>query len=333
MASGSILEVPYQVALALSLASATTGADYDYLLHTAAKESGFEATARAPTSSARGLFQFIEETWLKTLKEEGPRLGLAAEAEKIIRTKSGRYVVPDPKARRQLLTLRNDPHIAAMMAGAFAQRNAQFLARDIGRKPSQGELYLAHFLGPGDAAKLIRAAARRPTATAAALFPAAAKANRAIFYDQGRARTVREVYRRLIARYDRPKRGHDPHNTSGWQTLVIRLAPSDGRRRSPAAIAKQARSSGAAAGRRAATRVRLKAVLRHPATPQRAPTARRKGAHAPQLASVVATRPPLSAPPAPAPVSAALRGPIGFEESNTPTGATFANLGPTHSSP
>jgi soluble lytic murein transglycosylase-like protein len=49
---------------AIRQASRLTGASFDYLLATAQVESGFNPNSAASTSSARGLFQFIEQTWL-----------------------------------------------------------------------------------------------------------------------------------------------------------------------------------------------------------------------------------------------------------------------------
>jgi hypothetical protein len=56
---------------------------------------------------------------------------------------------------------------------------------------------MAHFLGADDASKLIAAASSRPETSAAGLFPAAAAANRSIFFDGARPRSVAEVYGRL----------------------------------------------------------------------------------------------------------------------------------------
>jgi hypothetical protein len=89
-----------------------------------------------------------------------------------------------------------------MMAGAFTQQNAGMVAGRIGRQPSESELYMAHFFGPGGASKLIQKAGQDPTANAANLFPGAARANRSIFYDkQGHARSVAGVYGELTRRY------------------------------------------------------------------------------------------------------------------------------------
>ena len=200
MADASLADLPAQVALALSLASNSTGTDYHYLLNTARSESSFQAEAKAPTSSAQGLFQFIEETWIRTIKDEGEQYGLGDYAARITKTAQGRYLVPAPKDRAAILALRRDPKISAMMAGAYAKRNAEFVAAGIGRKPTSEELYMAHFLGPADAMRLITLRDTRSWASAPDLFPSAAKANRPIFFGDGGPRTVGQVYDLLVAR-------------------------------------------------------------------------------------------------------------------------------------
>ena len=206
MAVSSLLEIPQNIALALSLASSATGADYDYLVQTAYRESRFEAKAQAPTSSAQGLFQFIEETWLMTVKNDGARFGLADYAARIFKTRTGRHYVPDLKERKKILGLRRDPKISSLMAGVFARNNADRLAGDIGRKPTAGELYLAHFLGATDAIRMIKLARSRPNRKAATEFPKAAKANRRIFYDGKRARSARQVYLSLVRSHNQRAR-------------------------------------------------------------------------------------------------------------------------------
>jgi hypothetical protein len=186
---------------AIQQAAQATGAGFDYLLKTALRESGFDANSRAATSSAAGLFQFIDQTWLSTVKESGAQLGYGAYANSIVKTSSGNYVVPNATARSQVMKLRYDPTANAVMAGAFTQHNAAQLTSALGRQPTSGELYMAHVLGPGGAVKLISTAARTPQAKAADLFPGAARANRSIFYDrQGGARSVAQVYNVLDAK-------------------------------------------------------------------------------------------------------------------------------------
>jgi hypothetical protein len=183
-------------------AAAATGTSFQYLLATAQVESGLNPRASASGSSARGLFQFIDQTWLTTVKESGTALGYGGYAAAITRSSSGRYQVSDPALRGEIMALRNDPTANAAMAGAFTQKNAGKLEARIGRAASDGELYMAHFLGAAGASRLITLAANSPSASAAESFPNAARANRSIFYDrQGQARSNAEVYGVLAGRY------------------------------------------------------------------------------------------------------------------------------------
>lgn len=187
---------------AIKQASNTTGASFEYLLATAKMESDFNPSAGASTSSARGLYQFIDQTWLATVKEAGGELGYGHLAGAITKTSSGEYVVSDPATRRTIMKLRDDPAVASAMAGALTQSNSFQLTGMIGRRPTDAELYMAHFMGVGGAAKLINSAEDSPQANAARLFPNAAAANRSIFYDRaGQARSVSDVYSVLSARY------------------------------------------------------------------------------------------------------------------------------------
>ncbi len=194
------VSAPDQITQALKAASRRTGTEFDYLLQTAKRESGLNAAAKASTSSATGLFQFIEGTWMETLKASGAKYGLGDVAAAIQKSPSGRYDVPDPKARAAILALRTNPVAAALMAGELTQANAQKLQARLGREPTQGELYIAHFLGAGGGGQLISAAINRPNDIASQQFPAAAKANPSIFYTSGgKARTFAQVYSNLVA--------------------------------------------------------------------------------------------------------------------------------------
>jgi hypothetical protein len=192
-----------RVAGAIKQAAGTTGASFEYLVATAKMESDFNPTAGASTSSAHGLFQFIDQTWLGTVKEAGAALGYGQYADAISKSSSGSYSVGDPTARTAIMKLRDDPVVASAMAGILTQSNSFNLTGKIGRRPSDAELYMAHFMGVGGAAKLISNAEDNPKASGAQLFPNAAAANRSIFYDSstGRARSVSEVYSVLTSRY------------------------------------------------------------------------------------------------------------------------------------
>jgi hypothetical protein len=191
-----------RVAGAIKRAANTTGTSFEYLLTTAKMESDFNPKAGASTSSAHGLFQFIDQTWLGTVKEAGAQLGYGKYADTISKSRSGSYSVSDPAARSAVMKLRDDPAAASSMAAVLTQSNSFKLTGKIGRRPTDGELYMAHFMGVGGAAKLISNAEDNPQASGARLFPNAAAANRSIFYDHsGRARSVSQVYSVLTSRY------------------------------------------------------------------------------------------------------------------------------------
>lgn len=184
------------VEAAIRRASTSTGVDFDFLMKTARRESAMNPNARAPTSSASGLFQFIEQTWLGTVKRHGAKHGYGQYADLIYQGGDGRWQVRG-SARNVVLDLRFDPHAASTMAAELTASNAAYLRGRTGREPGAGDLYAAHFLGPAGAAKLLEAVQSRPQASAVALFPEAAAANRSIFYRNGRAATAAEVHANL----------------------------------------------------------------------------------------------------------------------------------------
>ncbi len=204
------ISVPQSLAYVLANAGNRSGVDFDYLLQTAIRESSLNPQARASTSSATGLFQFLDATWLQAMKQHGPRLGYAEYADQIQIDGNGRYLVDDPEARAQILELRKDPQVSADLAAAFTQANGEYLSERFGRMPSPGELYIAHFLGAQGAERMFQAGLENPDQIAADLFPRQASANRAIFYDNDGARTIREVYRALVSRHETSAGGTTP---------------------------------------------------------------------------------------------------------------------------
>jgi hypothetical protein len=191
-----------KIAGAIKQAATTTGTSFQYLLTTAKMESDFNPKAAASTSSAAGLFQFIGQTWLGTVKEAGSQLGYGQYADAITRSSSGNYSVSDPAARSAVMKLRDDPAASSAMAGVLTRSNSFKLTGMIGRRPTDSELYMAHFMGVGGAARLITSAEDNPQASGARMFPNAAAANRSIFYDKsGHARSVADVYSVLRSRY------------------------------------------------------------------------------------------------------------------------------------
>jgi len=187
-----------RVQSAIALASSKTGVDFDYLLGQAKIESGLNANARAGTSSASGLYQFVEQSWLAVVKKHGAEHGMAWAADSIGQTANGRYTVTDGATRSAILNLRNDPTAASMMAAEHASDNKDVLEGTLGRAANGTDLYMAHFLGIGGAKKFLSAMQTNPGATAASLFPQAAGANRSIFYaSSGQPRSLSAIYQRF----------------------------------------------------------------------------------------------------------------------------------------
>lgn len=178
-------------------ASEKTGANSGYLLHIALRESGLALGAQAPTSSATGPFQFIQATWYQMLGKYGPKHGLEAEAALL--KKQGRGYSPvSSGARTEVLALRTDPYVAALMAGELTMENSTTLERLLGRQPAHGELYAAHVFGPAGAAKLVQTRDKASATSAASILPAAAAANRWLFYTRsGTPRSVASLFDEL----------------------------------------------------------------------------------------------------------------------------------------
>jgi hypothetical protein len=192
---------PTPVVDAIRYGAERTGTGFDYLVKTAQKESALDPNAKAKTSSASGLFQFVDQTWLGLIRTEGDKHGLGAYAG-AISERGGNYSVDDPKLRREILALRHDPKLSSVMAGVLTQKNRETLVAALGREPNTSDLYVAHLLGAGGAQSLIRTAKSAPTQSAAADFPEAAAANKPIFFDRsGRARGAAEVYQILAAHH------------------------------------------------------------------------------------------------------------------------------------
>ena len=195
LSTGPNTSLRSEVVNALRQASAETGSDFRYLLGTAMCESSLRPDAHAADSSASGLFQFVQQTWLGMVKQYGAKFGLNSYANAIEREPNGHYAVANQADRTAILSLRNDPKISALMAGEYAQQTRSQMQARLGRNVCGGELYAAHFLGAPAACRLIEMAAHQPNADAASCFPAAAAANHAVFFHgNGTPKTVGEIY-------------------------------------------------------------------------------------------------------------------------------------------
>ncbi len=172
---------PNNVISAIKTASNRSGVDFSYLVQQAAAESSFNPHAKAKTSSATGLYQFIDSTWLSMVDKYGDKYGLDT----------------DSLSKKEILNMRRDPKAASFMAAAFASENEKSLNNNWGGDVGATELYFAHFMGANGASSFLNARDENPMRPAADLFPRAARTNRNVFYDSnnGRAKSLEEVYR------------------------------------------------------------------------------------------------------------------------------------------
>jgi peptidoglycan hydrolase-like protein with peptidoglycan-binding domain/predicted nucleic acid-binding Zn-ribbon protein len=196
-----------EVLAAIRLSSLRTGLDFPYLMELAYTESSFDPAKKARRSSAAGLYQFTEATWLGSVKAYGAKYGLGLYASEIeYATDSNgrpRPRVANPVVYRHILALRHNPRIAALLAAEFALSNKQQLTRRIGPGFGRTELYLAHFFGIENALEFLRLLEQHPDRVAAELFPNAAQSNPGVFEPtEGSRITLREVYDFFAAKFD-----------------------------------------------------------------------------------------------------------------------------------
>ncbi|MCE7796051.1 lytic transglycosylase domain-containing protein [Sphingobium sufflavum] len=236
-----------RVTNAIADASRRTGVDFSYLMGQAQIESSMNPNAKARTSSATGLYQFLDQSWLAVMNNHGAEHGMEWAANAIQQGSNGRYYVSDPAVRQQILDLRKHPETASVMAAEFASDNRTYLESRTGRPAESVDLYLAHFLGAGGAAKFLTAADRNPDASGAALFPAAARANRSIFYDrQGNSRSLSDIRQSFAQKLDNSARnaGADADYVGNYDDYSIpsgsnRVQPADYLRIAQARLAAQ----------------------------------------------------------------------------------------------
>jgi len=203
------------VRAAIGQAAQSTGVNFSYLLAQAKSESGLNPNAKAASSSATGLYQFLDQSWLGVVKAHGAEHGYAWAANAITAKKGGGYTV-DPSLRQAVFALREQAGPAALMAASYAADNAQSLSQSLGRQVNGTDLYMAHFLGLGGATKFLRAQCNNGDACAATLFPQEARANRSIFYGKdGSPRTLDQVYRVMGHKLDNAVDGSDDATVQG----------------------------------------------------------------------------------------------------------------------
>jgi hypothetical protein len=183
----------------LNHAAQRAGAEPALLAAMAWRESRLDPLASNPRSTARGLMQFTEATWLETIRDHGAAYGLAREAAALSTDRrTGRISAPNARELGRLLDLRFDPHLSAALAAARMAAARATLEAALARPVSSADLYAVHLLGMAGARRFLAAHAGHRAADAVG--PQVASLNRGVFFDEGgRAREVREV-REAIAR-------------------------------------------------------------------------------------------------------------------------------------
>lgn len=200
MAVSSLLtsnSVQSPIRTAVAAAAARQGSSFGLMLREIARMPG------TPVEQLQGSketpFRFDDQTWLRLVQAHGADHGLGHLAEAIVTDGNGAREARNPALGQQILRLRDDPEIARVMAEHLAAEHAKALQGELGRAPTDGELYLSHLLGPDRAARFIRLHAANPAASATDLFPDAARRYPALFGSEAAAATLREVRDRLAS--------------------------------------------------------------------------------------------------------------------------------------
>lgn len=194
------------VLAAIRLGSIRTGVEFTFLMELARVESNFNPVARAQKSSATGLFQFTNKTWLQTVRAYGADYGLKDHATRVGKNANGKH-----GRHQDVLALRLNPRLSALLAAENTKRSLQNLSYQTRREPGRTDLYLSHFFGPSGAVMFLKSLDEEPATIAGKLFPEAAASNRRVFHNgENRPRTVAEVYRWLDSKFNTAR--YDEHN-------------------------------------------------------------------------------------------------------------------------
>lgn len=216
------------VVSALDGAIRSTGIDATLLTALAWQESRFDPRARNSRSTARGLMQFTEATWLEAVRDHGPQHGLRYEAAVLTTDPaSGSITTRQPRTRSRILELRDNPRYAALLAAARINRARIALAQSLGRPVGPADLYLVHLLGPAGAQRFLTALDRTPDQPAANHIAADSMAlNREVFVERGSGRplSLAEVHDWVGRSIQGQRNLHAPLFTAFGTTGVVELA-------------------------------------------------------------------------------------------------------------
>jgi hypothetical protein len=192
---------------AIRLGSIRTGVEFSFLMELAATESSFDPTSIAPKTTAAGLYQFKDETWLEAVRKYGKKYGMGVYAAHIEdytdNAGNNRLRIHDPVMYEYVLALRHNPRISALLAAEYVKHNRERLSDTLDREPGHTELYLTHLFGTTGAISFLKTLYETPDRIADEIFPKAAKNNQAIFRPKrSKPRTVAEIYQMFQRKFN-----------------------------------------------------------------------------------------------------------------------------------
>lgn len=162
----------------MAQAGKSKGVDPSLLVAIANIESSLNPMAKAATSSALGLFQFVDATWRDLVTRYGKEDGVSLDSEH-----------------------RTDPRASSLMMCELIKENQNYLWNKGIKDLSKTDLYLAHFLGPNKAMKFIAQKRANGSVLGSTMFPSEAYVNRSVFFSKVGAtvsdstpRTLNEIY-------------------------------------------------------------------------------------------------------------------------------------------
>lgn len=159
-------------------------------------------------------FGLSDDAWLRALKRAAPASDvLSRYAARIFVTSAGRYYVPVPREKAELLSLRQNAEVAVRVLAAATVALRRELSETTGREPSRGALLAGHLFGKSEAIAYMRAAIHEPSARVARVVPAFG-----VYLNGGESLTIGALDRRLT------------HALGGPLTEVAEMARGGGTR-------------------------------------------------------------------------------------------------------
>lgn len=172
-------------------------------------------------SSAHGLGQFIDDTWLEMLRKHGSKYGIA-NAGKLTATDAAYY--------------RKDVHLQAAMLAEFTKSNIE-QGRKLGGQDDNANTYALHNLGSGDGPKFLAALKQNPNAPVRSVLSKTVIARNSSLYGDGTI-SMEQAYRnmgKLMSAGDRYAKDASQQPTSAPTTATSHLPVASGDAAAPAA--------------------------------------------------------------------------------------------------